>query len=501
MYRLIKIFINTLFISFVLGISAQEKKVALVIGNANYALDSHIRPLSCPLNDAQEIATKLTTLGYKLSTGKPVLDGTRDAILDAIDQFAVDAAYADVVVFYYSGHAITYNEDSFIIPIGQSFKKSSMASRSISFNDIIEVLSQSRSRVKIMFLDACRNNPLSLGSNFADENIRLHRIDIDRFPPDLKICYAAQPGSTSDDGTDKYSPFTKAILEYIDEENLPFENFLYKVEQMVQEKTKTQKPFYEGNTISGFCFNSVANETNNSHAIDWAKDFISIETLGNENGHQWVDLGLSSGTKWATCNVGSNSPEQCGNFYKWGATKPDSEYEIANPWQQSIKKAYYDTPGMKRYKANKDLFINPLSGNDTAHELWGGDWRMPFITEFLELFDECTWEKKNFNDVEGYLVIGPNGNSIFFPTVEKGIGCYWSNSLWYERKQFKNAWEFFINVSEDHKNLIFNDRTRGHLVRPVCSNSFPDDVSESIRYFNALYLRHIVRNYKNFTTH
>lgn len=237
-------------------IMAEGKKVALVIGNADYAENSHVRPLLCPINDAKGIASKLDSLGYILTTGHPVLNGTREEILDAIDQFAEDVAYADVAVFYYSGHAISYREESYIMPIGQEFKYSSMVSRCVSFKEIRAALEKSNSGAKIMFLDACRNNPLESGakSSNADENGGLYRIK-DNIPRGTKICYATQPGKTADDGKETYSPFTQAILEFIGHKNMPLNTFLAKVQHRVEELTGNQSPCFVGEITNGFCFN------------------------------------------------------------------------------------------------------------------------------------------------------------------------------------------------------------------------------------------------------
>ncbi len=108
---------------------------------------------------------------------------------------------------------------------------------------------------------------------------------------------------------------------------------------------------------------------------------------------EMVDLGLPSGLKWASCNVGALSPEGIGYKFLWGATSPTAT----------------DFP----YTEKSSL---PLE-NDAAYVNWGSDWRMPTRTEFQELLDECTWVYDTFNEINGYTVTGPNGNCIFLPTT------------------------------------------------------------------------------------
>ena len=135
---------------------------------------------------------------------------------------------------------------------------------------------------------------------------------------------------------------------------------------------------------------------------------------GYENGHEWVDLGLS--VKWATCNVGSSTPEGYGNYYAWGETSPKSSY----------------TRSSYTYSSNPTTL--PLN-RDAVAVNWGGNWRMPTFNELKELKEKCKWTWTG----RGYTVTGPNGNSIFLPAAgfrDYGVlnnagsyGDYWSSSL------------------------------------------------------------------------
>ena len=124
--------------------------------------------------------------------------------------------------------------------------------------------------------------------------------------------------------------------------------------------------------------------------------FYSCETK-----HEYVDLGLPSGTKWATCNVGANAPEEYGNYYAWG--------EIST-------KTTYTENNSKTYGEN----ISDISGNpdyDAATANWGDEWRMPTYAEMKELDEKCSWTWTTEKGVNGFKVTGPNGNSIFLPAA------------------------------------------------------------------------------------
>ena len=120
---------------------------------------------------------------------------------------------------------------------------------------------------------------------------------------------------------------------------------------------------------------------------------------GVHNGYDYVDLGLS--VRWATCNVGSNSPEGYGSYFAWGETSPRTDYGSVS--QNSIR---------------RDIGNN-ISGSeyDAAHANWGGNWRMPTRNEVQELIDNCKWKHARYNGTDGFCITGSNGKSIFIPAA------------------------------------------------------------------------------------
>ena len=156
------------------------------------------------------------------------------------------------------------------------------------------------------------------------------------------------------------------------------------------------------------------------------------------NGHEAVDLGLS--VKWATCNVGAESPEDLGGYYAWGETEEKSDYSWSTyKWckgsYDSLTKYCTDS----RYGRVDNKTVLDLE-DDVAHVKWGDGWRMPTLDEIGELVEKCTWQRTTVNGVEGYLITGPNGNSIFLPAAgyRKGtdvfncglFGYFWSVTLY-----------------------------------------------------------------------
>ena len=141
----------------------------------------------------------------------------------------------------------------------------------------------------------------------------------------------------------------------------------------------------------------------------------SVVTFGTENGHVWVDLGLPSGTKWATANVGASKPEEFGNYYAWGETttkeiyswstyKYGSDFELTKYCSASL----YGKDGFTDSKATLD------PSDDAAYVNWGGKWRMPTYEQLGELRNECYWvwtESYNNSNVKGYIVYKAKASS------------------------------------------------------------------------------------------
>ena len=184
-------------------------------------------------------------------------------------------------------------------------------------------------------------------------------------------------------------------------------------------------------------------------------------------GHECVDLGLPSGLKWATCNVGANAPEEYGNYYAWGETTTKSEYTEENSAIYGLSISQLQSQGYIDGAGN----LNPQYDAATAN--WGGDWRMPTKAELNELLNNCTWTWTTQNGVSGYNGEGPNGNSIFLPAAgfrygsslshARGYGFYWSST------PFESSSYNAYNLSFYSDNHYMDDfyRNFGLSVRPV----------------------------------
>lgn len=216
---------------------------------------------------------------------------------------------------------------------------------------------------------------------------------------------------------------------------------------------------------------------------NWASDDYKDEDDGQDDeeygydgiirGHKYVDLGLPSGLKWATCNVGADEPWEYGDYFAWGETSPKrtydwSTYKWCNGSDRTLTKYCTRSDyGIVDNKTQLDLT------DDAAYVNWGSGWRMPTIEEQEELRRGCTWTWMTLNGVRVCKVMSKtNGNCIFLPAAgfhdERGLNwadvwaeC-WSSSLG-DFPSIARA----LSVMSQNVGCGHYDRCEGRSVRPV----------------------------------
>ena len=187
-----------------------------------------------------------------------------------------------------------------------------------------------------------------------------------------------------------------------------------------------------------------------------------------------VDLGLPSGTLWASCNVGASKPEEYGGYFAWGETTPQEDYSWSTyKWCNGSSNSLTKYNTQSRYGTVDNKTELDLE-DDAAHANWGGDWRMPSLDQIKELEDNCTWEWTTVNGVKGRKATSKiNGNSIFLPTAgwrsgtslgsAGSCGSCWSRSL--STDYSINAYRLYFDSGDVDWSI--SNRCRGRSVRPV----------------------------------
>ncbi len=211
--------------------------------------------------------------------------------------------------------------------------------------------------------------------------------------------------------------------------------------------------------------------------------------VGIESGYQWVDLGLPSGIKWASCNVGAEKPEDYGNYYAWGEVLPKEDYSWA-----TYKYANGNYNKLTKYCNQASFGANGFIDNkttldpedDAAYMNWGGSWRMPTYAEWLELLNYCTWTWTTQNGINGYQVASKtNSNSIFLPAAGYragtnlnrvgSYGYYWTPS--HNKYIPDEAWDNYFDSDNANKGNSYY-RAGGQSVRPVCPSTSTQSSAE-----------------------
>ena len=211
------------------------------------------------------------------------------------------------------------------------------------------------------------------------------------------------------------------------------------------------------------------------------EETVVIESVTRDNkinGHEYVDLGLPSGLKWATCNVGADKPEDYGNYYAWGEVNTKKDYTEATYdfcHEKNETGLWSFGYGSKKVKVYDDLGRNISETRyDAARTNWGSTWRMPTKDELEELKKKCTWKWIEQNGVNGYKVTGPNGNCIFLPAAgyrygaslsNVGLGGYYWGATPGDSINGSGAYDLYFGSG--FESVYYSNRDYGRSVRPV----------------------------------
>jgi len=231
-----------------------EKRVALVIGNSSYV---NIPRLTNPVNDAKLMADTLKSLGFALVGNGPQLDLDELGLRRVVQSFGAQLQGADVGLFYYAGHGVQVKGANYLVPVGANpVKEADVDFQMLDTNLVLRQMESAGTRLNVVILDACRNNPLGgRGLRFAGNG--LAQITA---PEGTLISFATQPGNTALDGEDGNSPYTKALAQTLRRPGLDIFQTFNEVGLVVKRATKgVQQPWVSSSPIAGsFYFAGVA---------------------------------------------------------------------------------------------------------------------------------------------------------------------------------------------------------------------------------------------------
>ncbi|MFK7878334.1 caspase family protein [Roseobacter sp.] len=239
--------------------ATMERKVALVIGNGAY---THASPLANPVNDAQAMSNKLESLGFETYTG---FDLDKFGMERLLRDFARASRESDVNVFFYAGHGMAVDGINYLVPVDAAFQdETALDFEAVAVDFITRQMSLSNA-VNLVFLDACRDNPLastlsrSMGSTRSAAVANgLAEMKVANTGKGMAIAFATSPGEVALDGEGMNSPFTTALLRHLDAENTDIAEVFTRVTGDVYESTgQQQRPWLNVSLTGSVMLNPV----------------------------------------------------------------------------------------------------------------------------------------------------------------------------------------------------------------------------------------------------
>jgi len=226
------------------GVAPGEKRVALIIGNSAYKA----APLKNPSNDARDMAARLRSLGFDVVERTNL---TTRQIASTLREFRSKLAPGAVAVFFYAGHGLQIKGVNYLPTVDADISsEEDVPLQSFDVNKVLELMEESKTRLNLIFLDACRNNPFARSFRSASDG--LAKVNA---PSGTLISFATRPGSVAADGEGRNGLYTSKLLASMNETNQPIELVLKRVVTGVKAASKgKQEPWMEGSIEGDFCF-------------------------------------------------------------------------------------------------------------------------------------------------------------------------------------------------------------------------------------------------------
>ena len=247
-----------------------ERRVALVIGNGSYAAS----PLKNPVNDAHDIAGALRDLGFDVINKENV---SQNDMKRAIREFGQKTKNCDVALFYYAGHAVQFNGENYLVPIGATIEKEEEVEyESVDVGFVLAQMTAAASRINIVILDACRNDPFARSFRSQTRGLALMNA-----PSGTLIAYATAPGSVASDGPGRNGLYTQELLKSLRTPGLGVEDVFKRVRISVREKSEGKQTPWESSSLVGNFFFRQPNVN------------VVFEEHFDDNNRRWFELSNS----------------------------------------------------------------------------------------------------------------------------------------------------------------------------------------------------------------
>jgi len=255
--RTLTLLVSLICVLFSVESALADKRVAFVVGNGAY---KNVAQLPNPPMDAKAIASTLRNVGFEVVEGT---DLTRDKMTEKLLDFGKRAQGADIAVFFYAGHGIAISGTNYLLPVDADIKSEMDVKLGAAINvDLTLDQTMGDAKVKLVFLDACRDNPFAA----KIKQTATRSVSVGQGLAEMKsgegtlIAFATGPGQTALDGTDgQHSPFTRALIKHITEPGIEIQQAMTEVRAEVQDETnKGQLPWGHTNLTGSVYLNPAA---------------------------------------------------------------------------------------------------------------------------------------------------------------------------------------------------------------------------------------------------
>jgi hypothetical protein len=226
--------------------ASAESRLALVIGQSAY---KSVPALHNPINDAKAVTKMLTDSGFEVSTAS---DLSQSQIRDQLNEFAGKVASKggdSIALVFYAGHGVQIDGENFLLPVDIDPKRESdIPIQAVRLNDVLNTLTSAPSKMRILLLDACRNNPFGEISKSAGGGLAL--VDTKFGAPNTFLSFSTSPGAVAEDGKGDNSPYTTALLAAAKEANIPIEETFKRTRVSVNKATEGRQTPWDSSSLT-----------------------------------------------------------------------------------------------------------------------------------------------------------------------------------------------------------------------------------------------------------